>query len=459
MMTEDTIAAIATAMAPSGIGIVRVSGPDAVEIADRVYRSKGGKKKLSQVPSHTIHYGFIVDDEKVIDEVMVLIMRGPNSYTKEDSVEIDCHGGPLVMQKILNTLIKKGARPAEPGEFTKRAFLNGRIDLSSAEAVIDLINSKNEFARESSLSQVQGAVEKKVSSLRSVILEETAFIEAALDDPEHYSLDGYDKKIDKVTDELIEETEKLIQSAGNGSLLKEGINTVIVGKPNAGKSSLLNLLVGREKAIVTDIAGTTRDVIEEQIRLKGLMLNITDTAGIRDSEDKIEQIGVEKAKGLMEQADLILYVVDSSVPLDENDEEIISSLEGKAAIILLNKSDLSPVITEEMLQKKLSQRILPISAKMQTGTDLLEEAIEEMFFHGEISFNDEIYITNERQLLCLKNALEALKLVKEGINLQMPEDFLSIDLQNAYEALGQITGESIGEDLINEIFSKFCMGK
>ncbi len=459
MMTEDTIAAIATAMAPSGIGIVRVSGPDAVEIADRVYRSKGGKKKLSQVPSHTIHYGFIVDDEKVIDEVMVLIMRGPNSYTKEDSVEIDCHGGPLVMQKILNTLIKKGARPAEPGEFTKRAFLNGRIDLSSAEAVIDLINSKNEFARESSLSQVQGAVEKKVSSLRSVILEETAFIEAALDDPEHYSLDGYDKKIARVTDELIEETEKLIHSAGNGSLLKEGINTVIVGKPNAGKSSLLNLLVGREKAIVTDIAGTTRDVIEEQIRLKGLMLNITDTAGIRDSEDKIEQIGVEKAKGLMEQADLILYVVDSSVPLDENDEEIISSLEGKAAIILLNKSDLSPVITEEMLQKKLSQRILPISAKMQTGTDLLEEAIEEMFFHGEISFNDEIYITNERQLLCLKNALEALKLVKEGINLQMPEDFLSIDLQNAYEALGQITGESIGEDLINEIFSKFCMGK
>lgn len=459
MMTEDTIAAIATAMAPSGIGIVRVSGPDAVEIADRVYRSKGGKKKLSQVPSHTIHYGFIVDDEKVIDEAMVLIMRGPNSYTKEDSVEIDCHGGPLVMQKILNTLIKKGARPAEPGEFTKRAFLNGRIDLSSAEAVIDLINSKNEFARESSLSQVQGAVEKKVSSLRSVILEETAFIEAALDDPEHYSLDGYDKKIAKVTDELIEETEKLIHSAGNGSLLKEGINTVIVGKPNAGKSSLLNLLVGREKAIVTDIAGTTRDVIEEQIRLKGLMLNITDTAGIRDSEDKIEQIGVEKAKGLMEQADLILYVVDSSVPLDENDEEIISSLEGKAAIILLNKSDLSPVITEEMLQKKLSQRILPISAKMQTGTDLLEEAIEEMFFHGEISFNDEIYITNERQLLCLKNALEALKLVKEGINLQMPEDFLSIDLQNAYEALGQITGESIGEDLINEIFSKFCMGK
>ncbi len=459
MMTEDTIAAIATAMAPSGIGIVRVSGPDAVEIADRVYRSKGGKKKLSQVPSHTIHYGFIVDDEKVIDEVMVLIMRGPNSYTKEDSVEIDCHGGPLVMQKILNTLIKKGARPAEPGEFTKRAFLNGRIDLSSAEAVIDLINSKNEFARESSLSQVQGAVEKKVSSLRSVILEETAFIEAALDDPEHYSLDGYDKKIARVTDELIEETEKLIHSAGNGSLLKEGINTVIVGKPNAGKSSLLNLLVGREKAIVTDIAGTTRDVIEEQIRLKGLMLNITDTAGIRDSEDKIEQIGVEKAKGLMEQADLILYVVDSSVPLDENDEEIISSLEEKAAIILLNKSDLSPVITEEMLQKKLSQRILPISAKMQTGTDLLEEAIEEMFFHGEISFNDEIYITNERQLLCLKNALEALKLVKEGINLQMPEDFLSIDLQNAYEALGQITGESIGEDLINEIFSKFCMGK
>ncbi len=459
IMKEDTIAAIATAMAPSGIGIVRISGPDAVEIADRVYRSKDGKKRLSRVETHTIHYGFIMDGEEQIDEVMVLIMRAPNSYTKEDSVEIDCHGGPLVMQKILNTLIKNGARPAEPGEFTKRAFLNGRIDLSSAEAVIDLINSKNEFARASSFSQLQGSVEKKISSIRETILEQTAFIEAALDDPEHYSLDGYAEKLEQITEKILEEVKKLLDSAGNGSLLKEGINTVIVGKPNAGKSSLMNLLAGKEKAIVTEIAGTTRDIIEEQIRLKGLMLNITDTAGIRDSEDKIEQIGVGKAKELMEEADLILYVVDSSVPLDENDEDIITSLAGKTAIILLNKSDLSPVITEEMLQKRLSQRILSISAKQQTGTELLENAIEEMFFQGEISFNDEIYITNERQLLCLKNAEEALKLVKDGIEMQMPEDFLSIDLLNAYESLGQITGDSVGEDLINEIFSKFCMGK
>jgi tRNA modification GTPase len=458
-MREDTIAAIATAMAPSGIGIVRISGPDAIEVADRIYRSKGGKKHLKNVESHTIHYGFIMDEEIVIDEVMVLIMRAPNTYTKEDSVEIDCHGGPQIMQKILNIVLKNGARPAEPGEFTKRAFLNGRIDLSSAEAVIDLINSKNEFARASSLSQVQGSVEKKVSSLREIILEQTAFIEAALDDPEHYSLDDYTEKISKITDELMAELQKLINSAGNGSLLKEGINTVIVGKPNAGKSSLMNLLAGKEKAIVTEIAGTTRDVIEEQIRLKGLMLNITDTAGIRESEDKIEQIGVTKAKELMDQADLVLYVVDSSVPLDENDEEIIVALEGKAAIVLLNKSDLSPLITEEMLRERLSQRIIPISAKMQTGTELLEEAVEEMFFQGEVSFNDEIYITNERQLLCLKNALDALKLVKEGINMQMPEDFLSIDLLNAYESLGEITGDSVGEDLINEIFSKFCMGK
>lgn len=457
-MFDDTIAAIATAMAPGGIGIVRISGPEAVQIADRVYRSKSGRK-LADFPTHTIHYGYIMDGEHVVDEVMVLLMLSPHSYTKEDCVEIDCHGGPKVMQKILEVVVENGARLADPGEFTKRAFLNGRIDLSSAEAVADLINSKTDFARESSISQVQGSVKKKIDALRGQILEQTAFIEAALDDPEHYSLDGYPEKLSGIVDDLLKQTDNLIFSYRNGSLLKEGIRTVIVGKPNAGKSSLMNMLTGKEKAIVTEIAGTTRDVIEDQVQLGGLMLNIVDTAGIRQAGDKVERIGVERARKSMENADLILYVVDSSISLDENDEEIIKALKDKPAIVLLNKSDLKPVVTEEMLQKKLPQKILSISAKKQEGTDLLEQEIENMFFDGHISFNDEVYITNERQKKSLQDTRESLLLVKEGLDNQMPEDFLSIDLLNAYQSLGEITGETVGEDLINEIFSKFCMGK
>lgn len=460
---EDTIAAVATAMAPSGIGIVRISGPGAVEVADRLYRGKKKDKRLADMKSHTIHYGWIVEGEKeteqILDEVLVMLMRGPHSYTGEDTVEIDCHGGVLAVKRVLEAVVHAGARIAEPGEFTKRAFLNGRIDLSQAEAVMDVISAKSEYALQSSVSQLQGSVQRAVKKIRENILYEIAFIESALDDPEHISLDGYPEKLDGVVRREEDSIRKLLKSADDGKMLKEGIKTVILGKPNAGKSSLLNLLVGEEKAIVTDIAGTTRDVLEEQISLGGISLRMLDTAGIRNTDDRVEQIGVERAKEHARDADLILYVVDASVPLDENDREIMELLKGRKAILLLNKSDLHTVVEKEELEKMSDAPILNISAREETGLEELESQIREMFFKGEISFNDEVYITNMRQKRALEEALESLRMVENSIQMGMPEDFFSIDLMNAYERLGSIIGEAVGEDLVNEIFSKFCTGK
>ena len=461
-MKTETIAAIASAMTNSGIGIIRISGEDAFDVIDKIYRPQKGNKLLSQCKSHTIHYGHIYDEDEIIDEVMVLLMRAPNSYTREDTVEIDCHGGTLVMRRILEVVLKNGARPAEPGEFTKRAFLNGRIDLSQAESVMDVISSKNDFALKSSMQQLNGALTEKIKEIRGKIIHEIAFIESALDDPEHISIDGYGENLLIIIEELMQKMNQMIASSENGSLLKEGINTVIVGKPNAGKSSLLNALVGRERAIVTDIAGTTRDVLEEQINLNGITLNIMDTAGIRSTEDVVEKIGVDKALSLVDKADFIIYVVDTSTVLDENDEKIIDAIREKKAIILLNKSDLTQVTGEDEIKEKLSgadHKMIAISAKENLGIDVLEETITEMFFHGTISFNDEVYITNIRHKNALIQAVESLKLVKQSVENGMPEDFYSIDLMNAYEELGTIIGEAVEDDLVNEIFSKFCMGK
>ena len=457
-MKTDTIAAIATAMSSSGIGIVRISGEEAVVVADRIFEMKN-HKKLSEMPTHTIHYGHIHDEDEVIDEVMVLLMRGPKSYTREDTVEIDCHGGVYVMKRILETVIRHGARPAEPGEFTKRAFLNGRIDLSQAESVIDVIYSKNDFALKSSLSQLSGSVSEKIRDIRGTVLHEIAFIESALDDPEHISLEGYPEQLSEIVSGVADKIEKLLANSDNGKMLKEGISTVIVGKPNAGKSSLLNTLVGEEKAIVTDIAGTTRDVLEEQINLNGVLLNVIDTAGIRDTEDVVEKIGVERAKKYLKDADLVIYVVDTSTALDENDAEIMELLRDRHTIVLLNKSDLKQITTVEEVRKHLDKTMIPISAKEQTGIDALEKEIKEMFFSGKVTFNDEVYITNIRQKTALQEALRSLKLVQQSIEDDMPEDFYSIDLMNAYEELGTIIGEAVEDDLVNEIFSKFCMGK
>lgn len=458
-MNTDTIAAIATAMSNSGIGIVRISGEEALTVADQIFRLKKGNKKVSAMESHTIHYGYVVDGEEVIDEVMLLIMKAPRSYTCEDTVEIDCHGGVLVMKRILETVLKYGARPAEPGEFTKRAFLNGRIDLSQAESVIDVINAQNDFALKSSVSQLQGAVLEKIRDVRGVILHEIAFIESALDDPEHVSLDGYPEQLEGIMTDVLAKVNRLLDSADNGKILKEGIHTAIVGKPNAGKSSLLNILVGEERAIVTEIAGTTRDILQEQIRIGGIGLNVIDTAGIRDTEDIVEKIGVNKSREYMEKADLVLYVVDSSTELDENDYEIIDSIREKKAIVLLNKSDLETKTDVSQLKALTDKTILSISAKQNEGIKALEDTIQEMFFHGKLSFNDEVYITNIRHKNALSEAAESLSLVLRSIADGMPEDFFTIDMMNAYEALGSIIGESVGEDLVNEIFSKFCMGK
>lgn len=458
-MKTDTIAAIATAMTNSGIGIIRISGEEAVEVADKMIRLKSSEKKLADCKSHTIHYGFAVDGDEVIDEVMVLLMLAPKSYTREDTVEIDCHGGTLVMTRILELVIKSGARPAEPGEFTKRAFLNGRIDLAQAESVIDVINAKNDFALKASIDQLQGSISEKIGTIRSEILHEIAFIESAIDDPEHYQLESYGDHLMQIVDEISGKIADLLKNAKNGSILKEGIRTVIVGKPNSGKSSLLNTLVGKDRAIVTDIAGTTRDVIEEQIRLNGISLNVIDTAGIRNTEDIVEKIGVDKAREYVETADLVIYVVDASIPLDEDDKKIIEILKDRNTIILLNKSDLTSVITEEEMKGYLNKRILSISAKHRIGIDELENTIEEMFFDGKIQMNEEVYITNARHTASLMEVQSSLKLVKQSILDGMPEDFYSIDLMDAYEELGKIIGESVEDDLVNEIFSKFCMGK
>ncbi len=475
-MRTDTIAAIATAISDAGIGIIRVSGDEAVSIVHNIYRDKNQKDVLEHYQSHTIHYGFIITESgDIIDEVMVSVMKAPHSYTMEDTVEINCHGGTLMMKKILMEVIRAGARMAEPGEFTKRAFLNGRIDLSRAEAVMDLIHAKNEFALKTSVKQLKGSVSDKIKTLRDQILYEIAFIESALDDPEHISLDGYEKELFEKTDEIEAELSKLLASADDGRILKEGIRTVIIGKPNVGKSSLLNLFMGQERAIVTNIAGTTRDTLEETVRFGDITLNIMDTAGIRETEDAVEKIGVERAKKMSEEADLILYVIDSSEALDENDEAILKLIEGKKTIILLNKSDLLEVTdkksVENLYQKNIDQNgqfnkerensisLLRISAKEKEGFDELKALIEDYFFHGKIVSEDELYITGIRHKEAILEALESIGQVKQSLENHMPEDFYSIDLMSAYASLGKILGEEVGEDLINKIFSEFCMGK
>ena len=456
MSEFDTICAIASAMTNSGIGIIRVSGEDAIEKVDNIFQ---GKNKLTEMDRHTVSYGHIVLDNKIIDEVMVLVLRAPRTYTRENTVEIDCHGGIIVMQQILKAVIAQGVRPAEPGEFTKRAFLNGRIDLSQAESVMDIIDSKSALALENSKNQLFGLLSKKIKEMRASIIYEIAFIESALDDPEHISLDGYEEKLRHKVISLENDINRMIQSADNGSMIKDGIKTSIIGKPNAGKSSLLNLLSKKDRAIVTDIAGTTRDTLEEQIMLNGISLVIMDTAGIRQTDDVVEAIGVQKAIDTIDDADLILYVVDGSTDLDENDHQIIDKIKDSNVIVLLNKSDLNSKVSEDEISNLVNGPVITFSAKNGDGLDILEDKIDEMFFSGILSDDHEIYITNARHLNALTNAYNSIKNVEQSIDMCMPEDFLSIDLMEAYSQLGYIIGESIDDDLMDEIFSKFCTGK
>lgn len=453
---SDTICAIASAMTNAGIGVIRVSGPEAIQKVDTIFR---GTVRLTESESHTVHYGHIVWEDSVVDEVMVLVLRAPRTYTKEDTIEIDCHGGVFLMQKILKILTELDIRVAEPGEFTKRAFLNGRIDLSQAESVMDLIESRSNAALSNSLNQLQGGFSKQIKSLREDILYEIAYIESALDDPEHYDLEGYYEDLFPKVKRIYDKVSYYVSTSDDGALIKEGIKTVIIGRPNAGKSSLLNYLARKDRAIVTEIEGTTRDLLEEQISFQGIMLRLIDTAGIRDTEDVVEKMGVERSYDSMESADLILYVVDSSAPLDQNDLSIMEKVKDSQVVVLLNKSDVDVVVTENEIKNYLSVPIIPFSAKTGEGEDLLRKKIMDLFFSGELMENHEIFLTNARHISAMSKAKESLSHVLLSIKEGMPEDFLSIDLMDAYEELGYIIGESVEDDLVNEIFSKFCTGK
>ncbi len=467
---SDTIFANAAGMG-GAIGIIRVSGPDAVDIVDKIFVSKKQGKRLSGQKTYTVHYGSIVErpaspskeetrgKDQILDEVLVLLMRGPHSYTAEDVVEIQCHGGQFVLVRIMDVLRRAGARPAQPGEFTKRAFLNGRLDLSQAESVMDVIHAKNQFALKSSMDQLHGAVKEKIARLRERILHESARIEAVLDDPEHYDLDDHGQQFLSTVNDLIGELTRLIENSNNGRVLSEGLRTVIVGKPNAGKSSLMNLLLGTDYAIVTDVAGTTRDLLESSFQLDGITLHMIDTAGIRTTDDTVEKIGVERAKEAIRDADLILYVVDSSEEADADDGEILSLVQEKKVIVLLNKCDLAPAVSGEELCERLSVPVILCSAKYGEGLEELTAEIRKLFLQGGLVYNDEVYITNLRQKDCLECALKSLKLVKQSVEALMPEDFYTIDLLDAYESLGLIIGESVEDDLVDKIFHEFCMGK
>lgn len=462
-MRTDTIAAIATGLTDSGIGIVRISGPNSFSVIGKIFKKKNGDA-VHLEKSHTVQYGFIYDGEEKLDEVLVVVMKDPHSYTGEDTVEIDCHGGVLMMRKILETVIQNGARIADPGEFTKRAFLNGRIDLSQAEAVIGVINAKNDYALKSSMAQLGGSISAKIREIRQKILYEIAFIESALDDPEHISLDGYRDGLKIRLGDVICQVKKLVDSFGYGKILSEGVKTVIVGRPNVGKSSLMNAILGKERAIVTEIAGTTRDTLEEQVKFGDISLHMVDTAGIRNTEDTVERIGVDRAKCALSDADLILFVIDSSQMLNENDREIGNMIRGKKTIVLLNKSDL-PQAEDAHMKEFLDglgierQNVIPVSALDGGGIDELKKLVREMFDEGKLDYNDEVIITNLRHKEALESAFSSLSMVMDSIENGMPEDFYSIDLTDAYASLGTIIGEKVEDDVVNEIFSRFCTGK
>ena len=448
---ETTIAAVSTGLTPAGIAVIRLSGPEALSVADRVF---SGRKKLTSVRTHTVHYGKIADPEndQEIDEVLATVMKGPHSYTGEDVVEFSCHGGLFTAKKILSLLFSSGAVPAEPGEFTKRAFLNGRMDLSQAEAVMDIIGAENDFALKAGVTGLRGDISRKIREIREHLLDEIAFIEAALDDPEHYDLEGFQGKLSEALQPAEKALSELLRVSDFGSILAEGIHTVIAGRPNAGKSSLFNLLSGHEKAIVTEIPGTTRDILETHVSFGPFSLILMDTAGLRETRDQVEQIGVQRAKDAIRDADLILYVLDGTEGMTAEDREALSGLSGKPVIVLRNKADLLSDAHRE------SGEIL-FSCVTGEGLNELEERVNALFDAKKLTFNDEVVITNERQKALLRSALRSLQLVDEGIAEQLSEEFLAADLTDAYSALSEILGEAVSDDVIDRVFEKFCMGK
>ena len=466
MFENDTICGVATGLGKSAIGMIRVSGPSAISICDGIFV---GKKKLSEMGTFTAAYGKVVDGDKTIDEVIMLVMKAPHTYTTEDTVEIDLHGGSYVVRRVMQLLIEKGVRPAEPGEFTKRAFLGGRIDMVEAEAVMDVINAETERSLDTSVKQLSGKLSKEIRELREIILHNTAYIESALDDPENYSLDGFSEELSRELAQVKQRIERLLSTADEGRIIREGISTAIVGRPNVGKSSLLNQLLGEERAIVTEIEGTTRDTLEEYVDIGGVLLKLIDTAGIRNTEDVVEKIGVDKAREVIETADLVLLLVDGATGLEQEDRDIISNLEGKRVIALINKSDISTDAENEARSQEIRSLLADIgieditivmtSAKTGQGLEELKSQIKDMFYSDKIDYNNQIYITRARHKAGLIAAIEGLDRVQDSIDQNMGEDFLTIDLMAAYAALGEIIGETLEDDLADKIFSDFCMGK
>jgi tRNA modification GTPase len=458
----DTIAAISTPMGEGAIAIVRLSGDKAFPIAEKLFQSIS-RKKISAEPSHTIHYGHIVDPEtkEIAEEVMLSIMRGPKTFTKEDVVEINCHGGIVSVNRVLQLCITNGARLAEPGEFTKRAFMNGRIDLSQAEAVMDLIRAKTDRAMNVALGQMEGKLSKLIRKLRQEILETLAQIEVNIDYPEYDDVEEMTLKILKEKSTYVsQEIEKLLKTSGQGKILREGLSTVIVGRPNVGKSSLLNSLVHENKAIVTDIPGTTRDVIEEYVNVRGVPLKLLDTAGIRETEDIVERIGVERSRQVLKEADLLLLILNYSDELTKEDENLFDAVKDMEVIVIVNKTDLPQKIDlERVRQLAQNHKLITTSLIEEKGIEELEEAIADLFFSGSIEANDMTYVSNSRHIGLLTQALNSMKEVRNGIEIGIPIDIIQIDLTRSWELLGEITGDSVHDELINQLFSQFCLGK
>ncbi|MBF8807105.1 MAG: tRNA uridine-5-carboxymethylaminomethyl(34) synthesis GTPase MnmE [Enterococcus lacertideformus] len=457
----DTIAAISTPPGEGAISIVRLSGDQAVTIADKVY--KCGKKCLLEVPSHTIHYGHIVDpkNEQLVDEVMISVMRAPKTFTREDIVEINCHGGIVVVNQILQLLLREGARLAEPGEFTKRAFLNGRIDLSQAEAVMDLIRAKTDKAMGLALNQLDGNLSSLIRSLRKEILETLAQVEVNIDYPEYDDVEELTTKLlfEKAT-MIQQQIQQLLMTSKQGKVLREGLSTAIIGRPNVGKSSLLNHLLQEEKAIVTDIAGTTRDVIEEYVNVRGVPLKLIDTAGIRETEDVVERIGVERSKKALSEADLVLLVLNQSEPLTIEDEQLLEATKGLKRVILLNKTDLPQQIEKEKLKLwTASEPVFAVSVAKNDGLEQLEIAISDLFFGGQTGERDATYVSNTRHIALLEKAAISLAEVVSGIEAGMPADLVQIDMTRCWDYLGEVVGDSVQDELITQLFSQFCLGK
>lgn len=459
-LDTDTIAAISTPIGEGGLAVIRVSGPDAIASVDRIFKAKN---KLKDAATHTVHYGFVIepDSNERMEEALVTVMRGPRSFTREDVVEISCHGGIISVKKVLELLLSGGlVRLAEPGEFTKRAFIHGRIDLSQAEAVMDLIRSKSDKAYSIAMKQAEGALSKKIKALRMKLIELMAHIEVNIDYPEHDVEELTNQFIQDKCREAIEEIDLLLKTASQGKILREGITTAIIGRPNVGKSSLLNALAQENRAIVTDIPGTTRDVIEEYVTVGGIPLRLLDTAGIRETTDVVEQIGVERSKHALNEADLLLLVLNAGEPLHDDERQLIGQLKDRQTIVIMNKTDLPQQLDLDLIKASFSEdRIVPMAIIQQQGLDELEKAIRSIFFSGELESGDMTYVSNVRHIHLLKASRSSIAEALSGAEAMMPIDMLQIDIRNAWEQLGEIIGDAVSESLIDQIFSQFCLGK